>query len=480
MSGGRPRLRATYAKCGTPVVRLASRRPTRTASVPFTALTLCLIALGLVLGACGGTVSPPPSQLSIEQILAGVLATGGDAGTEAYVQQEGEILLEPAGSAGPESFAGEVHVVRGPTTTFGLPPTVTTQPPVTLAPGQVAAWSGGTPGLYGGSRNKLVCDKEAQLRFLEQNPDKAAAFCSALNSDPTLRWSGGNKVLPERLRAYFAELTPLLLTRDTRVTNHGFRGGLPTPRQSVLQAGQGVLVDAYGVPRVRCECGNPLNPPQPVKTPSTYSGPKWENFDPAAIIVVQQTTVIVDTFVIVGVESGEVIDRPSGSAGEADVPRETTTSSTTTTFTTTEVDLDGIKNGLYIGEVYTAAQPQVPVWEILESTVELEITDDGIAATVEYVQRYSPRHTETEVTCMATFRVTYFGQGLVTNPLSLVLEPVEHEIIALEGSDCGASVEEELLAFFATERTLAGSFSDGLFDGNIVGGPRGVRAAIAE
>ena len=225
---------------------------TGAASVPILLAFVCVLALALVFSACGGgsttASSQMPTQLSPEQILAGVLAVvqgAGAAGSatgaasgEMVVQQEGDILLEPAGTAGPESFAGEVHVVRGPTTTFSLPArTSTTQSPTTLAPGQVAAWSGGTPGLYGGSRNKAKCDKELQLRFLEQNPAKAAAFCAALNSDPTLRWSGGNKVVPDQLRAYFAELTPMVLTRDTRVTNHGFRERLSHP-PSVCAAGR--------------------------------------------------------------------------------------------------------------------------------------------------------------------------------------------------------------------------------------------------
>jgi hypothetical protein len=353
---------------------------TGAASVPILLACVCVLALALVFSACGGgsttASSQLPTQLSPEQILAGVLAVvqgAGAAGSatgaasgEMVVQGEGDILLEPAGSAGPESFAGEVHVVRGPTTTFSLPArTSTTQSPTTLAPGQVAAWSGGTPGLYGGSRSKAKCDKELQLRFLEQNPAKAAAFCAALNSDPTLRWSGGNKVIPEQLRAYFAELTPMVLTRDTRVTNHGFRNGYPTPRQSVLQAGQGVLVDRYGVPRVRCECGNPLNPPQPVKTTPKYTGPKWTNFDPTTIIIIQQTTVIIDIFVVVDVDTGESFNRPAGSAGEKDTPHEvttttssTTTSSTASTTTTLIIDHPDI-NGHWAGS-YTFTAIDVP------------------------------------------------------------------------------------------------------------------------
>ncbi len=269
-----------------------------------------------------------------------VVSCGGDdsqsSGGELFVQEEGEILLEPSGVAGPDSFAGEKFVAAGPTTTFSLP-TGSTIPgtperPAATTPGggvEVPSYPGDTPALYGGSRSKARCDKEAQLVFLEQNPDKATAFCEALNSDPTLRWDGGNQLRPDQLRDYFAELTPMILTHDTRVTNHGYRDGHPTPRQSVLQAGQAVLVDRYGVIRVRCECGNPLLPPRPVKKTPAYTGPRWEGFDPTQIIVVQQTTVIINVFVIIDVETGEVFERPPGTTGDEDAPHEEETSTTT-------------------------------------------------------------------------------------------------------------------------------------------------------
>lgn len=55
----------------------------------------------------------------------------------------------------------------------------------------------------------------------------------------TLMWSGGSTVTVAQ-GAYFDELTPMVLTSDTRVTNHGYHDGRPTPHQAVLQAGTAV------------------------------------------------------------------------------------------------------------------------------------------------------------------------------------------------------------------------------------------------
>ncbi len=126
------------------------------------------------------------------------------------------------------------------------------------------------------------------------------------------------------MRAYFDELTPVMLIKDTRVTNYGYRDGKPTPRQSVLQKGQLVLVDLYGVPRVRCECGNPLTPPKPVQTKPRYTGPRWPDFDPTVIIVIQPTTVVIPGFILVDILTGDPFERPPGTDGVADTVRQAT------------------------------------------------------------------------------------------------------------------------------------------------------------
>jgi uncharacterized protein DUF6777 len=77
------------------------------------------------------------------------------------------------------------------------------------------------------------------------SPDKAAA------------WAGVEGITPADIPRYVVELTPVTLRSDPAVTNHGFANGTPTTLRSVLQVGTAVLVDKFGVPRVRCMCGNP-------------------------------------------------------------------------------------------------------------------------------------------------------------------------------------------------------------------------------
>ena len=133
-----------------------------------------------------------------------------------------------------------------------------------------------------------------------------------------------------------SSLTSVLLRADTRVTNHGFANGAATAVQSVLEAGTAVLVDHFGVPRVKCYCGNPLVEPEPVKSDPTYRGPQWQGFEPTVVQVVTPAPQVITVIVVVDVETGQPFGRPVGTDGGSDQnatlpPRETTSSTTTTT-----------------------------------------------------------------------------------------------------------------------------------------------------
>ena len=235
-----------------------------------------------------------------------ILATGSgdETAQDTPVLGPSEVLLEPNDTLGPEPFDDATSVTEvGPdsmpptsavesTTTEATitteAPTTTAAPTTTIAPSGVATLVGSNPGLYGGTRDNQTCDREQMKAFLAANPTKAQAWVSALNTDPTVQWSGPTPLTTADIGPYIDELTPVLLSGDTRVTNHGFGNGSFTSRQVVLQAGTAVLVDRWGVPRARCLCGNPLTKAIPVQGASgtTYVGPRWPSFAPTTIVVI--------------------------------------------------------------------------------------------------------------------------------------------------------------------------------------------------
>src|SRR5699024_4240079 len=107
---------------------------------------------------------------------------------------------------------------------------------------------------------------------------------------PTVRWSerlpaagGALGLSPGQVDQYVRSLQPVVLMHDTWVTNHGYRDGRAVPFQPVLQAGTAVLIDAYGVPRVQCGCGNPLAPRWTGYVVPT-SGTPWPGYNPTYVI----------------------------------------------------------------------------------------------------------------------------------------------------------------------------------------------------
>ena len=169
-----------------------------------------------------------------------------------------ELYLEPSDSTGASPFTS---TVAAPLPSAPLPQPSVSPPinPPTTAPAAspspspsqltILPISGATPGLYGGTQNQATCDRNQMASFLTSNPDKANAWASAMNTDPTLRWSGGAQLTVSQIPQYLNELTPIRLLADTRVTNNGYVNGRPTPHQSVLQAGTAVFVDvSIGVP----------------------------------------------------------------------------------------------------------------------------------------------------------------------------------------------------------------------------------------
>jgi hypothetical protein len=233
----------------------------------------------------------------IAAIIAGVIAlVGGSSPSSA-------VTLEPAAQAGVDPFTASVAI--GPAADF---------------PGKVRAIAANTrkafstdprthtliatattPGLYGGSGDVQVCKPQQVVTYLEQNPQKAAA------------WAGVLGIAPSGIAGYVGSLTPVLLTSDTLVTNHGYRDGHATTLQSVLEAGTAVMIDATGTPRVKCNCGNPLTPPELI-APTHTRGTAWPGYTPTQVTVVRSGPATT-TITLINTTTGETYPQPTGDTG---------------------------------------------------------------------------------------------------------------------------------------------------------------------
>jgi hypothetical protein len=259
------------------------------------------VAVGVVLGAIAVVVFWPDGSGAEAVTLARADEPGADPFTESV--QTGAVLAieEPAVEA-----AGAVRAE--------LPPDDTTS---------VLVATGTEPGLYGGSGDLQVCDATKLVGFLNENPDKAAAFSGVLG------------IAPDGIAGYVASLTPVVLLSDTLVTNHGFQDGQAVAFTSVLEAGTAVMVDPQGVPRVKCNCGNPLSPPKVVPTADwDVEGNPWEGFDTASVTgVVGGDTV--EELTLCDLVTGERYTVPVGSRPAPSATTPATATPTTATPTTT-------------------------------------------------------------------------------------------------------------------------------------------------
>ncbi|MFF1903721.1 DUF6777 domain-containing protein [Kitasatospora sp. NPDC058218] len=244
--------------------------------------------------------------------------SGGGPASDA-IPAANEVALQSPGDSGPAPFTQSVETtaVSAPAPTSAAPakPTGTTkttapgQPTGTTAPASPAgihSVQGSSAGLYAGAMSKPACDKE-QLVSMTSTGDSGRA------------WASAQGIEQSSTPGYIRSLTSVYLRVDTRVTNHGYKGGVAVAYQSVLQAGTSVLVDAQGVPRVRCGCGNPLKPPALVSD-AKYTGKSWTGFQPSSLVIVAPAPKPVTAFVLVNISTGGWFARLTGQITVEDRP----------------------------------------------------------------------------------------------------------------------------------------------------------------
>jgi len=224
-----------------------------------------------------------------------------------------ELILEAVTSAGPGPFAPDFGNAQSP-----LPGTsLASSTPAGIGAGSTV--QGATEGLYRSAQDTAACDRDGLAAYYTDRPVLRAAWVGALRTDSSLRWSRGSSgVDPADLWTYFAELTPVLLRADVRVTDHSYIDNTVQPFQAILQAGTAVLVDVFGVPRVRCTSGSPLIGPDASGPVPVQVGQRWPGFEQASVLTVSGTRQAVKQFGLVDLTGSKSFRRPAGTTGPSD------------------------------------------------------------------------------------------------------------------------------------------------------------------
>ncbi|OLF12614.1 DUF6777 domain-containing protein [Actinophytocola xanthii] len=265
----------------------------------------------------GGEAAPPTRARERGWLLrhplmvavAGALVAGLLGGLFALFQgSSGDVVLLPVDTTQANAFVPGNADLRNPG-----PNVVPAMPEVPAVDDQRA--TGTLPGMYGRSVDGVTCDVEKIIGYLVDPAHMAQARA----------WAEVAGIAPADIRSFLASLTPVRLRFDTRVTNYDYKDGKADGFEAVLQAGTSVLVDDRGVPRAKCNCGNPLTEAGDTESSGDVADfarnpdDAWERFEPGEVVTVapgERTKELV----LLDLDDGEVFRRPVGTVGTEDEP----------------------------------------------------------------------------------------------------------------------------------------------------------------
>ncbi|MET7767510.1 DUF6777 domain-containing protein [Nocardia sp. NPDC005366] len=226
-----------------------------------------------------------------------------------------EVFLAPSDAAGDHPFMPISPPAVGPFST-GPRPTFTAPTGDTAVGAKQVV--GSEPGVYGGLRNQATGGRDEIVAFYETHPDRARAFVDALRADPAFDETGGSSLQVSGLADYLRTLTPVISRIDIRVTDHEFADGKVSARESVLQAGTAILIDLFGVPRVRSISGSPLTVSTPSNRIPDFTGSRWPQFQPGFIAAMTASSSPQSKFILVDIVVVVAFDRRVGTVGDGD------------------------------------------------------------------------------------------------------------------------------------------------------------------
>jgi hypothetical protein len=235
-----------------------------------------------------------------------VVVVIAERGTIFGGSRDNTIVLVAANAQTANSFTPPMFIARSPVSHQAAEAIQTVTQQFPAAPDRGARLvSGAHPGLYGASPEGNSCDAAALANYLDLRPNTAAA------------WAEPFGIQPGQIPYYLNALTPVVLTTDTWVTLNQFSGGRRAPTQALLQAGNAVMIDRAGVPRLHCASGDPLQPPADKNLEKLrLVGQAWPGFELQNVVAVAYTDAPasftdpvpkapIDVFKLVNLSTGE-------------------------------------------------------------------------------------------------------------------------------------------------------------------------------
>lgn len=156
------------------------------------------------------------------------------------------------------------------------------------------------PGIYGTGGEADACEASDLANLFVDEAEHTRDFAEIIGVDP------------EEMSSYIMGLTSTYLARDTWVTNYYLDdAGQLASYQSVMEAGTAVLVDSYGVPRVRCASGSPLQERNEDLADPRSGEPTWEDYNGKDVVSVAPGDEL-DELDYIDVNNGDLRKRPLG------------------------------------------------------------------------------------------------------------------------------------------------------------------------
>jgi len=147
-------------------------------------------------------------------------------------------------------------------------------------------------------------------------------------------------IRPSEITPYVHRLTPVVLRMDTLVMDHSFVRGRANAYEAVLQAGTAILVDHFGMPRIKCSGGNPLTAAT-LSSSTAYMGTRWTDFSARRVVAIAPAASIIQAFSLIDATGQSITQAVAADTGSGSATGSNTTSGNSTGGNTTSGHTSG-------------------------------------------------------------------------------------------------------------------------------------------